>query len=407
MAVRFQTATVVLLVCASIQALSLCPARGQPTMMDKSVSKKNCALMVSPRKERRAQHEFMDEVGRLLSEEKFDELEKLGARLRREKIELPVWRRKLRLYYLAMQRPPDKPTERDWHQLFDRHEVWIKAKPKSATALISQAEVHFEYGMFRRGPWDGWRGYSPAGVRAFHEELKAAEKLLRKAEDLALGDDPELYRTLIMVRRNLGGTREEIRDLLKKSIAVDPAYTPTITHCAVFLSPRHRGRPGDLEKFAAYAVKLTKDRCGNRMYGTIVWWTFQKYGAYIFEEFEFSWEQTKQAYEEQMKRHPKSAAVVNQYCLLASLAGDRETAWRLLDMLGPTYVGALVDHRVFSRTYDYTTWRTRAKPDIFEGDQRGIFLDNLGIGSSLTFSPDGKTMASISVDTSVRLWDVP
>lgn len=60
--------------------------------------------------------------------------------------------------------------------------------------------------------------------------------------------------------------------------------------------------------------------------------------ASIFSESKASWRKTRQGYEDMCKHFPGSMRILNNYCRLACLAGDKSKAKELFGQIGENKV---------------------------------------------------------------------
>ncbi|GAB4159503.1 MAG: hypothetical protein Tsb009_36810 [Planctomycetaceae bacterium] len=344
-----------------------------------------------------------DHFIQLLTEKKFDELETLGQRYREKKEKFRDGDSKLALFYghlgAAGTLKTRKVTDQHWKTRLKLIQSWIKAKPKSKTPQMVLATYHVSYAGFVRG--DGWASMVPDEAFRIHDEnQKKARDIFLQIEKNYPKDDPAVYTFLIGGASTHGDSRATMNRWLRKSIAIDPTYRPTIRVMAVKLMPRWMGRPGELEKFADEAVKLTKHACGTMMYAVIV----EKMSTYemssTFDSFAFSWEKTRQGYRDLEKFYPKSRNHLDRFCYLAAQAGDRKTASEVMKKIGNNY---RLSH--WGLRDRFQRWQAVVQPDVYKGKHKMLFQAHADGVSALDFSRDGKFIASAGFDRNIRLWD--
>ncbi|MBT9584586.1 DUF4034 domain-containing protein [bacterium] len=275
--------------------------------------------------ERQQIRKFNARVVACANAEEFAELEKLAAQLLKQKARFPDGRPQLEtLYEQATGDLEGGANESEWSAALHRHNRWVVAYPKSASARIVRAKFYISYAWNARGG-----GYANTvkeqGWKLFHKRLELAEQDLRLAQKLDPGD-PYGYATCITLAMANGWNRAQMEDLLNRSMTAFPRCTTALENAAYYLTPRWQGESGDLEKFARQWSQ--KDPA----YYSVVWDAIQMLGG-IQEEVEISWPQLKASYEVRLKASP-SQIVKNRYARAAVTFEDKETALRLAREIG-------------------------------------------------------------------------
>ena len=265
----------------------------------------------------------------LYNNSRFDELEALADKARRDKTRLANGSWEIFHFYDCFDCREDEP-ESMW-QLHDRiHQAWIAAKPQSITARVAYAGFLITYAWHARGS-----GYADKvtkeGWRLFGERLAESQKTLFAAKDL----DPKCpmwWRYQMTVARGQGWDRTQLDELFAEAKAFEPEFWSYDVERAYCLLPRWHGQPGDWEADAEKEI----DRAGGlgvEGYARVI---SRQRGYYdnIFRESKASWPKARDGFEEMRRKYPESREILNVYVQLACLAGDRELARKLFEEIG-------------------------------------------------------------------------
>ena len=208
------------------------------------------------------------------------------------------------------------------------------------------------------------------------------------------------------VRRNRVTNRGErqipaaVEAAFREGVAIDPGYTPLYSQMAIYLLPRWYGRPGDVERFADQALAMSRETIGHSAYATIAWSVHSFHRFRAFRDFDLSWEKTRQGFEDRLGQGYDSPTVLNRYCVLASAAGDRETAHRLFQRIGPKGMDSVWPRPTFQRC------RVWADPDTLRGEQRLVLKGHAEAILTVAWSPDGRVAATGGTRGMVLFHDV-
>lgn len=333
-------------------------------------------------------------IARTLRQRKYDELEAIIAELRKTRTKMPSGMSMIRSFYHGASRLDGERSDETCRRQIALLDAWRKAKPDSLAARIALAGVWRGYGWLSRGT-----SYAsevpPERWRIFQERLQKAIDLLDGAES---EDDPELYHSLLWTARDSGESKERIYELLEKSIAVDPSYWHSFEAAAGAMLPQWQGGPGDVEQLALDVLEMTVEQFGHEMYARTAAAMRMYRGSAMFQFYNFDWDKVRQGFRDALKREPDSLFTMNQFCLLACYAGDRESAREMFEQ-----IGGLWDMEMWPRESSYAKWYSWAQPDYLEGAQRLAFNDHSDSVYTVAFSPDGSLLASGSGDNQLRL----
>ena len=117
------------------------------------------------------------------------------------------------------------------------------------------------------------------------------------------------------------------------------------------------------------AAEAVSDRYGDMLYAACVLNVEFYYPQTPFTVYDFDWPRLRDSFEELKKRYPGERRIEATFCRLASAAGDRETARKLYEALGPFRVD---DCEGFSHPTEYELNRVWCLPGWESGEQRTI-----------------------------------
>jgi WD40 repeat protein len=357
---------------------------------------------------RAASLEYLREVTELLRGRRFDKLEERAAKLRRENPRLPTGLAELRAFYGGLSETlPGEPVEaydERWRLL----EEWKQEAPESITPRIALADLCVQYGWVYAPDGLARRLELPEGqslTRLFERAEQELTDALELAEEKDVQDVELIRAALALARRQnmFGGkpvTPESMFEVMRQGLAIDPTNESVVANVALFLLPQAREHPEVLRQFADDVLELTRDHAGHALYATVVFETWPSYGVRLFQHFDFSWDKTRQGFRDQLCLHPDSNWILNKFCLLATIAGDRQTAHELFTKLGNDW-----DRSLWKTVAYYESRRRWARPDALTGQQRKVLEGHSGAVMAVGFSPDGRRLATGGTDRRVVIWD--
>jgi hypothetical protein len=284
-------------------------------------------------------HAFNDyegTIGRILKEEKFEELDCLADRARssKEKFSGGVWKLH-QLYsglYRVVQYPVTHATQEDWDIHLQRLQRWVAARPKSVTARVALADVYLDYAADARGT--GFSNtVSDSGWKLFEERTAEAKRILDEASLLPT-KCPEWYLAMQSVAENQNWDAAEESALFEEATKFEPGYHYYARVRASNLLPKWGGQPGDTEKF----VQEVADRIGGDQ-GDILYFQVAIAPAVICgcnNDPHLSWERIERGFEASEKQYGVSMWNLNRVAYLASHfgGGDPLTADQALTRIG-------------------------------------------------------------------------
>jgi len=301
-------------------------------------------------------------IRELLSRRRFDELEEIATRLRKEKSRFTNGNWQLNHFYRSLQ---ENWSDREEKYLLGVLEEWIKEKPDSVTPRIAMAGAYVESAWRARG--GGWASeVTEEGWKVFHEKLGKAWDVLKKAEKLNV-NDPGLYCVFIQAGMGLNKPKSEMDTLFEKGISIERAYYPLYCHRALDLLPRWGGEKGELALFANKSVTLTADQEGEKVYAVIAAdiasFMVDPNDPNEFFDLGLSYPQIKRGHAEILKQYPEATYYLNTYCFIASIYKDKEVARELFDKIGNNWDEYVWQKEVHFKKYQNWVYGTDSSPN--------------------------------------------
>ncbi len=293
----------------------------------------------------------------LLSQGKYDELEKIASTLRQSGESFPSGKWKLDTFYNSFYKERkvynERLKEEDYLSRFGLIQAWLKAKPQSVTARVALAGLYCKYAWFARGG-----GYantvSGSGWKLMAERNAAARKNLEEA--LLLPEkDPHAYYLLLQIAKDESYAEAKYAQIFNEAITRFPHYKSAYFAKVLDLQPRWGGQDGEWEQFIKESADKVGAVEGDKFYAQLVWaveYTHWYHQEIIFKEFQLDYPRIKRGMDSLRAQYPDSMSLASQYCNLASRAGDKVTATKLFKELD-----GRVDKEAWSNEETYEYWR--------------------------------------------------
>ena len=275
-----------------------------------------------------ARKKLITEVRTLLHQEKYNELESMAKKYRKDKTRFPDGGWKIATFYEAF-------TEAyyGWDELFRNLDTWLKKYPNSITARVVAGEAWLSFAWQARGS-----GYANTvkeeGWKLKRERVAKAYEMVKNSPSDSSKDCMSRYGLLLSIAQAQGWDRERYEELFKKAVSFEPSYHSYYTKKAYYLLPRWYGEEGEWGKFANEAVKLTPTSEGMGIYTRILRMAWSVNEFKEFREPDISWKKMKQGFLDIERKYPNSPSNLNYFCMFACIAGDKETAKQLFKRIG-------------------------------------------------------------------------
>jgi hypothetical protein len=211
--------------------------------------------------------------------------------------------------------------------------MWLKKYPDSITVRVASAEAWAKYAWAARGS-----GYANTvteeNLKLWHERIAKAYEFVKNAPDNPSKDCIHRYKVLLLIGRAQGWDRKRYETLFQEAVSFEPSYYAYYSEKVRYLLPRWYGEKGDWQKFADEAVKLTPKSEGMGIYTKILLAVWQQNEFTEFREPDISWKKMKQGFRDLERNYPNSSLNLNYFCMLACIAGDKETAIEIFKKIG-------------------------------------------------------------------------
>jgi hypothetical protein len=203
-----------------------------------------------PTADSEADEAYRADIGLLLAEENFAQLEKIAEQNRAERGLFVGGAWKNNAFFNATGSPAHDGAikESDYKFQIRRVEKWIAAYPQSSAARITLARVYTNYAGFARG--DGAANeVSNSQWDLYRERAAMAKEALLAAANFK-ERDPHWYEAMQRVAFEEGWHKHNARELLNQAVAFEPSYYHYYREYADYLKPQWYGAPGDIKTFA-------------------------------------------------------------------------------------------------------------------------------------------------------------
>jgi tetratricopeptide (TPR) repeat protein len=249
---------------------------------------------------------FRQQVGELLEQEKFDDLEMLAKKYR-ENDDFTLGLTMLNQTYVGMAWPKDHNAGA-WKKHLDRLERWKTAKPNSPTPLVALGDSYIRYAWKARG-----EGYAYTvtedSAKAMEERIARARENLEQAMKMK-PNDPEAYHLMIGVELLSGNSRDEAEKYFDEGRKISPRYFPLYEAMANYLQPKWHGRPGDIEKCAAKVRSDAGGKLGDELYFFMAKQVSDEFGGDdFFEETNFEYKSLLPGIRLALREYPENCFI--------------------------------------------------------------------------------------------------
>lgn len=283
-------------------------------------------------KELQIRADLREESAELLRYKEYAELDKLAERYRKgERTPSGIW--KLDQFYSGLRMGPERHRESLWEIHMDRFREWREERPDSTAALIGLANVWNEYAWDARGT--GWASeVTETGWKLYRERLETANRILvENSKECSVC--PRWHSLMIFMARARSWPRPAAWEFLKTSAETFPDYFGSYFQMVVYLQPRWGGRPGEMERMAAWAAENAGGDLGKELYARICWTIWDRESAKYFLQpaTGIDWEKMKAGFEVILKKYPGSEWNRTAFCYFAWLFRDRAVVQELFPEL--------------------------------------------------------------------------
>jgi hypothetical protein len=293
--------------------------------------------------------QYKREMQELLSQRKFEALDKAAREARATKTRFPggIW--KLYVFYEAVTSPAaaDSASEADWTAHMAALKSWAAAQPQSITARVALAQAYVNWGWKARG-----KGFADTvterGGNLLDERVEQARTTLMSAAGLQ-EKCPYWFEAMQHVALSQGWDKSRARALLDQAVSFEPGFYHFYREYVNFLLPKWYGEEGEAEAFVSEVSSRVGGPEGAFLYFELATVINCSCGSQGTDIGGMSWTKIKQGYAALEQLYGTSSLKMNRFAYIACLAGDNATAHDVLAKIGTNW--------------DAKTWGTRQRFD--------------------------------------------
>ena len=261
----------------------------------------------------------------ILETDNFSRIEEQAAAFREdEKVSLEgMWLSPR--FFAALSAGPEKGTEEDWQEMFDRFDRWQNEYPDSMAIRHAKAGLLINYAWKARGGGyantvakDGWEKFS--------QRIEEAKNLLETVP--AEERRPVFYTLRQTIAMAQGWSKEEVIANLRSCQEKYPEFFEIHFAVCFHLLPRWHGEEFEWEKF------IEEETEGGSPYQKELYarafWAMTDYYDDFWNQVAVSWPRVKAGFEEMERKYPESDWNLNNFARFAMKNDDKETCGRLL-----------------------------------------------------------------------------
>jgi len=288
-------------------------------------------------------------VAGLLHDERFADLETMGARYRRTQSRTSSGLWHLTLFYAGIAQAYYFGAEEEaaWAKAEAAAKRWAAAYPDSPTPHLALARLLVRRAWQYRGG-----GYAaevnPWSWKPFKAYIEGARRHLKKHKHVASAD-PHWYELMAEVTKAQDWPEPRFAELIAEALEREPLFYQTYFAAIDYYSPKWGGSKEAIEAFARMALKITGSAEGFGMYARIYWYASQtQYGTRLFSESAVDWRTMKKGIDDVLRKYP-DAWNINNFAKFACLSRDRRKTGELMARIGNTPVPAAWPSRSLMR----------------------------------------------------------
>ncbi|OGV59416.1 MAG: hypothetical protein A2X45_22340 [Lentisphaerae bacterium GWF2_50_93] len=278
------------------------------------------------------------ETSGLFNSGDYKKLEELASQLRGNQERWPDGFWKLESFYKGLRSSytvKNKKSDDDWLDIKMKLDDWISAYPNSITPRVVLGYFMVDFAWHARG--GGWANtVTEEGWNKFRDRLAEGKTALNEARTDIKTDCPGWHDAMLVIALGQGWDRKEYDKFFDNAVSIYPTYYSLYFKKAYHLQRKWYGRTdNEWVAIAENAVEKTSKDEGDTMYARICWneITMKGYDS-VFEDDSFSWEKMRKGFLDIEKKYPRSSWNLNNFCLFACVAKDRDTARELFKRIG-------------------------------------------------------------------------
>ncbi len=275
-------------------------------------------------------------IKELLTQGKFDDLDKLASAARLSKSKSPGGNWTLFQIYEGLAAPQAhgaKQTEQDWADHLASLQRWVSVRPGSVTARIALAEAYVNYAWFARGT-EYANEVASEQWKLFDQRLNLARENLQQAWALKEQCPHWFY---VMQNVQFGLHEGDPSALLKRAMAFEPSYYYYYSREAHYLMPKWYGNEGDAARFA----EMIADKIGGNEGDFVYFLVAARLNCNCQDDEtelkNMSWPRIMRGFSFMERAHGTNMHRLNQFARLATAFSDAPAAQRTFTRIGENW----------------------------------------------------------------------
>jgi hypothetical protein len=284
-----------------------------------------------------------------LVQERFDDLDRMAAKLRSEKSRHPGGGWKLSTFYGALDKP--ESTDQDTQAHLAHLDHWIQQRPESITARVALATSLHRWAWVARG--NGMADtVTDEGWRLFNERIEKSRKVLEAAAKLH-EKCPQWYSEMMIVGLAQNWDEKQMKAVFEQGIQFEPGYFGLYKQFANYLQPKWDGKPGDASAFAKASADKLGGEAGDEVYFHIATVLVGK-GGPDSAVHEMDWPRIQRGYLVLTTKYGATTFLKNEIALMAYAFQDAAFARKQFDVIGNHWSRSVwKDRERFDRARDW------------------------------------------------------
>ena len=289
-----------------------------------------------------------------LIQEKFDDLDRIADRYRREKTRLSGGEWRLRRFYTALDAP--QQTDKDSADHLAHLQNWTQQRSESITARVALATSLTRWAWVARGNGQA-NTVTPEGWRLFGERIQHAQSVLEssaKMRDMC----PQWYSEMLTVGLAENWSADRMKDVFERGIQFEPDYFYLYRQYANYLLPKWDGQPGQAAEFAKSSADKVGGDVGDQVYYEIAT-VLIKRGDGDFPVHQMDWKRIQTGYQAVTSQYGASRRTKNEIAYMAYKFHDAAVARQQFDLIGDDWSRTVWrDRQYFDRARDWSQSHT-------------------------------------------------
>lgn len=284
-----------------------------------------------------------------LTEEKFDELDRMAEQYRREKPRFPGGGWFLRAFYGYLDVNPQTDSQTIEHLAHLEH--WMTQRPESITARIALADSLRSWAWMARG-----HGFADKvteeGWRLYNERITKADAVLESPMKTSVRC-PEWYFEMLKLGLDQGWEASRMKKILEQGIQLEPDYQYLYRQYAIFLLPKWFGKEGDAAAFAKSSADKVGGDAGDLLYYQIATALITRDNR-DFAPLQMDWSRIQHGYKALSAKFGLNSTAKNQLAYFACRFKDWEVARQQFALVGDDWTRDVWgDRKLFDQERDW------------------------------------------------------